>query len=108
MKSKSLFAKNLGNILRERQLSLRAAAKMAGVSPSVVSGWSAGAQPTNVLAVHRLAKALGVSFEWLLTGEHSSETITTFNWSEFFEEEAAFSGIYRFEAKKLTRKKNLK
>lgn len=105
MPSKSPFTKNLVSLLDERNLSLRAAAQMAGVAQSVMAGWAAGAQPTNMMAIHRLAKALGVSFEWLLTGIRSTENNPDFDLSEWFEEEDGFSGLYRLEARRLVRKK---
>jgi transcriptional regulator with XRE-family HTH domain len=55
--------------MRDRELGVRAAAKAAGVSPSTIVSWRAGAAPEDFAAVKRLAVALGTTLSWLLTGE---------------------------------------
>lgn len=98
------FAKNLQKVLRERGLTLRAAAEIAGVNQSVISSWTAGSQPADLLAVQKLSQGLGVDFEWLLTGNSSQITPQALALTQIFEEEDAFSGIFRLEAKRLIRK----
>ena len=55
--------------MKERSLTMREVAKMAGISPSTVNDWQSGSTPENYLAVKKLAKQLDVSFSFLLTGE---------------------------------------
>lgn len=74
------MSKILRRLMTERGLTVRAAAAAAKVSPSTVDDWRAGAVPENYAAVKRLSLELGVSFEFLLTGEdskaHSPSSIT--------------------------------
>lgn len=55
--------------LKEKKISLRKAAVIAGVPPSTVDSWSAGRSPSDLKAVKRLSDHLEISFTWLLTGE---------------------------------------
>lgn len=50
-------------------MSLRQAASIAGVAPSTIDDWRAGALHEDYTAVRRLANALGVSLSIILTGE---------------------------------------
>ena len=63
------FSKILRSLLAERKMKIREAARIAGVAPSTISAWCADGRPENFTAVKKLAKALGVSFTYLLTGE---------------------------------------
>lgn len=101
----SPFAKNLKMILESRQISQRAAAEIAGVSPTVIANWLVGQSPHDFLAVHRLAVGLGVSFEFLLTGEGSLVPVPSAAIEDLFEIHEAFEGIFRISAQRLTRKK---
>lgn len=56
-------------VLTEKGITLRKAARLAGVAPSVMDSWSSGASPTDLQAVKRLFDALDLSFTWLLTGD---------------------------------------
>ena len=64
------FAKNLKALASEKKMTIRELAKLAGVSPSTINDWQSGTSPENYLAVKNLAKALNVSFSFLLTGEY--------------------------------------
>jgi transcriptional regulator with XRE-family HTH domain len=58
--------------MQERKMGVRAAAEQAGVAPSVIVSWRSGAYPEDFVAVKRLAKALGVSMSFILTGEEDN------------------------------------
>lgn len=105
-KIQSPFAKNLKAVLAERELAQRAAAEIAGVAPAVLNDWLSGAVPADHLAVQRLAKGLGCSFEWLLTGTEGRSDFKNISMSELFdiEDDASFSGIFQISAKRLRRK----
>jgi hypothetical protein len=105
-KIQSPFAKNLKAILHERGLAQRAASEIAGVSPAVPNDCLAGSTPSDHLAVQRLAKGLGCSFEWLLTGVEGRLDPKSISMSELFEieDDATFSGIFQVSAKRLRRK----
>ena len=69
-------------------MGVREAARAAGVGPSTIVSWRGGAHPEDYQAVKRLARALGVTLGFILTGEEdlrpegAAPTIT-----EVFEEE---------------------
>lgn len=71
-KNKSAFSKILKSLMKEKNLTIRAVANIAEVSPSTINDWQSGATPENYLAVKKLAKELGVSFSFLLTGEEDT------------------------------------
>lgn len=98
------FAANLQQVMVERKIALKGAAELAGVTPPVVSGWLSGSMPHDLIAVQRLARALKVNFEWLLTGEADATSVNNLSLSEIFEEQTAFSGVFRIEAKRLIRR----
>lgn len=102
----SPFGKNLQRILSERDISQKTAAELAQVQPSVLAGWLTGSQANDPLAIQRLAKGLGCSFEWLLCGTDSEIKANQLSMAELFEAEAdpSFSGVFRVEAHRLRRK----
>ena len=104
-KEVSPFGANLRRVLEERQLTGKAAAEICGVAPSVIADWLAGGMPTNLMAVQKLAIALKVNFEWLLTGRTSSVEQRDLSMTELFEEhDVGLNGIFKIEAKRLVRK----
>lgn len=70
MSREKLFSANLCALMEGRGMSVRQAAKAAGVSLSTIQSWRTGSSPNDYLAVRRLAIALGTTLTWLLTGEH--------------------------------------
>ena len=101
----SAFGRNLRIVMDERSLSLKAVAEICAVNSSVVSGWLSGKSPNNLLAVQRLSKALGLSFEWLLTESDNHPGARNLSLQDLFEEhDVGMSGIFKIEAKKLTRR----
>lgn len=75
-RSESPFAKNLAYLMKEKNMGVREAARIAGVSHGTISNWSAGVAPEDFMAVKKLAKGLGVTFSWLMTGEDDSRSLT--------------------------------
>lgn len=104
---KSIFSKNLAKVLKERKLTQRAIAEIAGVNPSVVNEWLNGNTPNSMDAVLRISESLNVDFQWLLTGENSRTNLKDISLSELFEmeDEPSFSGVFQIEMKRLKRKK---
>lgn len=103
-RNKKEWGQRLKSVLNERKISLRKAAAMAGVSPSVMDSWTSGATPSDLLAVKALSNSLGVSFSWLLTGEPDSggDSISI---HEYFEEFTLFNGLARIKIEKLIPRK---
>jgi len=106
-KSRSPFAKNLKAILSERGISQKTAAEMAGTTTSTINDWISGANPSDLISVQRLARALKIDFEFLLTGSQSRVTLQEISMTELFESEPdpSFSGIFEISARRLRRKK---
>ena len=63
------FSKILRSLMTEKSISVREAAEVAGVGISTIDNWRAGALPEDYVAVRRLARKLGVSLSFILTGE---------------------------------------
>lgn len=105
-KIQSPFAKNLKLILTERGISQRAAAEIASVTPATLNDWLAGSVPNDQIAVQRLCRALGCSFEWLLTGSDSKVEPKAISMAELFDSEPdpSFAGIFEISARRLRRK----
>lgn len=102
--TQSEFAKNLTNIMKERGITVRSAAKLAGVGPSTIDNWRSGAAPENFLAVKKLAKELGISFSALLTGEAEHETKPSI--TEIFDDRGLwFDGYAHVTIRRLEEKK---
>lgn len=63
------FGKRLTGLMNEQNLSVRAAAKVAGVAVSTLDNWRNGSPPRNFKSAQKLSRHLGVSLSFLLTGE---------------------------------------
>ena len=55
--------------MTEKGMGVREASRAAGVGPSTIVSWRSGALPEDYLAVKKLARALGTTLGFLLTGE---------------------------------------
>ncbi|WII72156.1 hypothetical protein QJS83_16965 [Bdellovibrio sp. 22V] len=97
----NIFAANLKKVLKERGLSARAGAEIAGVPSSTFNMWTSGSVPENHEAVYRFAKGVGVSFQWLLIGKE--EPPPTISITDLYDVSAEpdLSGIFLIEAKRL-------
>lgn len=100
------FAQNLKRIMDERNLTVRAVAAMAEVKgPSIVMSWLSSANPHDLKAVAKLAKALNVGFKELLLGEVEGRGIEGLTASDLFDEQEFFDGICRIKIQRLVPKK---
>lgn len=99
------FGKILKSIMEDRDLSVRAIAEMAGVRPSVVQSWISSANPHDLQAVSKLAKALNIEFKKLLLGESDAELKGANSISDIFEEKEFFEGICKVSIQRLVPKK---
>ena len=100
----SNWGKRLQHILKEKQITQREAAQVAGVQPSVIAGWTAGQSPNDFVKVKQLADHLGVSFTWLLTGTNDQKEKLS-SVSELFEEQQYFDGYARIRIDRLIPRK---
>jgi len=99
------FAKTLMRLMKERELSIGAIAEMAGVSRSVVQSWTAKANPHDLQAVGRLAKALNIDFRELLLGEAEAHGQRPIFINDLFDEKELFEGICKINIQRLVPKK---
>jgi transcriptional regulator with XRE-family HTH domain len=89
----------LKKILNEREgLSVSALARMASVPKANILTWMEGASP-NVEQLDRVAKALGVSFEYLAFGRSDEEKEEA-----IFDKILMHSGTYEISVKKIVKK----
>ncbi len=90
----SPFAKNLTALLEEKGITIRDAARNIGVGPSTLVDWKSGVSPTDYEAVRKLARLLGVSMCYLLTGFDEKSTLNPPPISSVFETgQIIFNGI---------------
>lgn len=99
------FAKILERVMNERDLSIGAIAEMAGVSRSVVQSWTSKANPHDLHAVAKLAKALDMGFKELLLGETEETSFSEISAKDLFDEQDFFDGICRIKIQRLVPKK---
>lgn len=101
------FSKILLSLMSEKKVTIREAAGLAGVAPSTIDDWRAGAMPEDYSAVKRLSAGLGVSLSFILTGEEDSvakENIPTV--TEVFEDGGAlFDGYAKITIQRLIPRK---
>ena len=103
---KSPFAENLKQLLAEKKISQREAAKIAGISPATFNQWLSGNQPNSLEAVLKLSQHLNCNFQWLLTGVQPADDASKKSLTELFEIEPVptLSGCYFIEMKKMKRR----
>lgn len=105
-KVKTMFSENLAMIVKERGITQKTLAEIAGVNRSVINSWLSGVVPQDLNAVLKISKSLKLDFQYLLTGEHSNFSPKDLQISEIFDVEIDpdFSGIFMLEAKRLRKK----
>jgi transcriptional regulator with XRE-family HTH domain len=95
------FSKMLRKLLKDRSITQKQAASLAGVTESVLSDWISGCAPQNLIAVRRLAKSLGVSVSYLLFGESDDGFKISLEELIKTEDAPVISGLYRLELTKI-------
>jgi len=101
------WGQRLSKVLKEKNITQKKAASVAGVRPSVLSGWLSGASPTDHLAVKKLSDFLSLGFTWLLTGD-AEKGVSTPTVTELFEEKSYFDGYARIRIDHLIPRKSRK
>ena len=91
--------------MAEQKLTVREAAAAAEVGASTIVSWRGGALPEDYRAVKSLAKRLGVSFSYLLTGEDESRPDGALVSEVFDEDGAIFDGYAHIRVIKLVPKR---
>jgi transcriptional regulator with XRE-family HTH domain len=102
----SPFARILVTLMDERKMTVREAGEIAGVGHSTIVSWRSGSLPEDFRAVRALAKKLGVSFSYLLTGEDDSRPDGAPLVSEVFQDGGViFDGYAKISIQRLIPKK---
>ena len=97
LKPKSVFTTNFNKLIADRNLSVRMAADLLELPYSTVADYTTGASPTNLEAIGKFCKKLGVSFSWLMLSEEPSNRTQSLTLESLFDEqsETSFEGIYK-------------
>lgn len=102
----SIFAKNLIRLMDEKKITVDSAADYSGVAKSNIVSWRSGVAPTNFDAVRKLAKLLGVSFSFLLTGVEDESRRSSPAVTEVFEDgDLLFDGFAKISIQRLIPRK---
>ncbi len=94
MSQKSIFARNLNDLMKEHGMTVREAAKVANVAVSTIQNWRGGSSPNDYVAVRKLANALNTTLAWLLTGEHDTQAQGSIRIDDATHEEKPFFSGY--------------
>lgn len=101
------FSKNLSTILKDRGVSVRAAAQIAKIPVSTLTAWTNGSTTpslTQIDALQRLAHALGLSLEKLLTGNDSRIEKISFTDAFDIASDPTMSGLFEISVRRITPK----
>jgi transcriptional regulator with XRE-family HTH domain len=86
----------LARILNERGMKVSSLAKFSGVSKSNIQTWLTGSKPS-IEQLDKVAKALGVSFEYLAFGRSEDDKLQS-----IFDKIVLHSGTYEISVKKIS------
>lgn len=105
----SHLAVTLTDLLSAKRITNRAAASIAGVSPTSIQDWKNGVAPTDFEALARLADHLGVPLRFLLTGEQEPIDKRAVTLNEVLSDGGEiFSGICEVKIRRLIPRTNIK
>lgn len=98
---KTPLATFLQRILREQNISMLEAARIAGCAPSVLHGWIQGSYPSETIdKLKKLCNHFGYSLAVALSGE-PDKIANTFNINEYYAQTTIFEGLAQIQIKKL-------
>lgn len=98
---KTPLAQFLRRLLKEQDVSIMQASRIAGCAPSVLHGWLQGAYPAETISkLKRLANHYGYSLAVAMSGE-PDELGTHFQIKEHFTETVVFDGLAKIQITKL-------
>lgn len=67
------ISRRLTSLMKEKKMTLAMASKVSGIAKSTIQSWRTGSSPTDFEGLKKLADSLGVSLEFVLTGEDSKQ-----------------------------------
>jgi len=68
MSDEILISQVLKRLMTEKKLTFKQLSEMSGVPASTIKTWSSGIEPKSMTAARKVARALGVSVEYLVFG----------------------------------------
>ncbi len=95
------FAERLNGLMKERNMTVREAAKASGVAISTLQNWRAGQTPSNFMAIRKLANHLGTTLSFLLTGEHDESNGANSITEVLQDDGEMLRGIFQIEIRRL-------
>lgn len=100
---KTPLAQFLRRVLKEHDVSILQASRIAGCAPSVLHGWLQGSYPAETIdKLKRLANHYGYSLAVAMSGE-PDEIRDTFDLRQHYRESVVFDGLAQIQIKKLER-----
>jgi transcriptional regulator with XRE-family HTH domain len=66
----------LKHLMKEKKLTFKKLSQLSNVPASTIKTWSAGVEPKSLSHARKVARALGVSVEYLVFGETSNQVLT--------------------------------
>jgi transcriptional regulator with XRE-family HTH domain len=90
----------LPKLMAEKGIKIPALSKKSGVSKSNIQTWLTGSKPS-IEQLDKVAKALGVSFEYLAFGRSEEEKVQS-----IFDKIVLHTGTYEISIKKVVNKRN--
>lgn len=93
-----MLAKNLKQLLEEREITVGALAKATGVPKSTLATWLSGRTP-DLIQLDKVAQYLGTSIEALAFGRSQEDML-----SQLIEKVSVHTGLYEFSIKKIVKK----
>ena len=91
----------LQKIIKEQNISILQAARIAGCAPSVLHGWLQGSYPSETIdKLKRLANHHGYSLAVAMSGE-PDDIVNNFDIKQHYRETLVFDGLAQIQIKKL-------
>jgi len=76
MNDQVLIGKILKHLMAERSLTFKKLSELSGVPASTIKTWSSGIEPKSMTATRKVARALGVSVEYLVFGTTDKQLVS--------------------------------
>lgn len=93
-----MLAKNLKQLLEEKEITVGTLSKACGVPKSTISTWLAGRTP-DLIQLDTVARYLGTNIEALAFGRNQEDLF-----SQLFEKLEIHTGLYEINIKKIVKK----
>lgn len=100
---KTHLANFLRSVIKEKNISILEASRIAGCAPSVLHGWLQGSYPSETIdKLKKLANHFGYSLAVAMSGEPDDIT-NNFRIEQLYKETVVFDGLAKIQITKLER-----